>query len=75
LPVLTQLGVQPQKIKEELIRIYDLPESFNEEMEQPMAPPTALPQGEGEMATTAGEVGAQGELPAQQLAQMLNQQR
>jgi hypothetical protein len=75
--VLTQLGVQPQKIKEELIRIYDLPESFNEEMEQPMAPPTALPQeqGQGQMATTAGDVGAQGELPAQQLAQMLNQQR
>jgi hypothetical protein len=75
LPVLTQLGVPSAKIKEELIRIYDLPESFNEEMQQPMQQPATLPQGQGEMATTAGEVGAQGELPAQQLAQMLNQQR
>ena len=32
LPVLTQLGVPTAKIKEELIRIYDLPDSFLEEM-------------------------------------------
>jgi hypothetical protein len=75
LPVLTQLGVPTAKIKEELIRIYDLPDSFLEEMEQPMAPPTALPQGQGGMSTTAGDIGAGGELPSAQLAQMLNQQR
>jgi hypothetical protein len=75
LPVLTQLGVPTAKIKEELIRIYDLPDSFLEEMEQPIAPPTALPQGQGGMSTTAGDIGAGGELPSAQLAQMLNQQR
>jgi len=76
LPVLTQLGVPGDKIKEELIRIYDLPESF---LEAPPAPP-APPQGMGgpapeEMQTTPGEIGAQGELPSAQLAQMLNTQR
>ena len=76
LPVLTQLGVPADKIKDELIRIYDLPESF---LEAPPAPPTP-PQGMGgpapqEMQTTPGEIGAQGELPSAQLAQMLNTQR
>jgi hypothetical protein len=66
LPVLTQLGVSPAKIKEELIRIYDLPQSFLEEVAPPTA--TATP---GQTETTAGDIGAQGELPAEQLAQML----
>jgi hypothetical protein len=76
LPVLTQLGVPPEKIKEELIRIYDLPESFLEEIVAPPAPPQGMggaPQ-EG-MQTTPGDIGAQGELPSAQLAQMLNKQR
>ena len=76
LPVLTQLGVPPEKIKEELIRIYDLPESFLEEVVAPPAPPQgmggAAPQ---EMQTTPGDIGAQGELPSAQLTQMLNTQR
>ena len=72
LPVLMQLGVSPEKIKEELIRIYDLPDTFLEAMEQPMMQ-QGLPQGaEGQMQTTAGDIGAQGELPSAQLAQMLN---
>lgn len=76
LPVLTQLGVPPEKIKEELIRIYDLPESFLEEVVAPPAPPQGMggaPQ--DDMQTTPGDIGAQGELPSAQLAQMLNKQR
>ena len=76
LPVLTQLGVPPEKIKEELIRIYDLPESFLEEVAAPPAPPQGMggaPQ--DDMQTTPGDIGAQGELPSAQLAQMLNKQR
>ena len=76
LPVLTQLGVPPEKIKEELIRIYDLPESFLEEVVAPPAPPQGMggaPQ--EDMQTTPGDIGAQGELPSAQLAQMLNKQR
>ena len=76
LPVLSQLGVPPEKIKEELIRIYDLPESFLEEVAAPPAPPQGMggaPQ--EDMQTTPGDIGAQGELPSAQLAQMLNKQR
>ena len=76
LPVLTQLGVPPEKIKEELIRIYDLPESFLEEVAAPPAPPQGMggaPQ--DNMQTTPGDIGAQGELPSAQLTQMLNKQR
>jgi hypothetical protein len=76
LPVLSELGVPPEKIKEELIRIYDLPESFLEEVAAPPAPPQGMggapPQ---EMQTTPGDIGAQGELPSAQLTQMLNKQR
>ena len=60
LPVLTQLGVSTEKIKEELIRIYDLPQSFLEEIAPPTT--TATP---GTTETTPGEIGAQGELPAE----------
>ena len=75
LPVLTQLGVPPEKIKEELIRIYDLPESFLEAM-APMPQEPAMGGAPPEqMETTPGEIGAQGELPSAQLAQMLNTQR
>ena len=79
LPLLTQLGVPAEKMKEELIRIYDLPESFLEAMPAPPAPP-AQPTGMGgpapdQMQTTPGDIGAQGELPAAQLTQMLNTQR
>jgi hypothetical protein len=44
-PVLTQLGVQPAKIKEEIIRLYDLPESFLEEAPQETLPPTPTEPG------------------------------
>ena len=69
--------MSPEKIKEEIVRLYDLPESF---METP-PPPTPLPQQPGAgmggapeeaaMNTLPGDVGAQGEVPTQQLAQML----
>jgi hypothetical protein len=80
LPILTQLGVPTDKIKEELVRIYDLPESFMDAPPPAPAPTEAAPQSMGgaapeEMQTTPGEIGAQGELPSAQLAQMLNTQR
>jgi len=76
LPVLTQLGVSPEKIKEEVVRLYDLPESFMETPPPPQQPP--LPQQgmsgapeEAAMNTLPGDIGAQGEVPTQQIAQML----
>lgn len=67
LPVLSQLGVDPNKIKEELIRLYEFPVSFLEELEQAPTPttPTEAP------TEQQGDIGPQGELPAEQLAQML----
>lgn len=49
-PILTQLGVQPVKIKEEIIRLFDLPQSFLEVAEAPpqqTPAPQGLPQGGG----------------------------
>ena len=43
-PVLTQLGVSPVKIKEEIIRLFDLPQSFLDAPEpEPQLPPSELP--------------------------------
>jgi len=73
LPVLTQLGVSPEKIKEEIVRLYDLPESFMETPPQPPLPQQGMsgaPE-EAAMNTLPGDVGAQGEVPTQQIAQML----
>lgn len=42
-PVLTQLGVDPQKIREEVIRLYDLPKKFAE-APQPTAAPEDMPK-------------------------------
>ena len=69
LPILTQLGVPLPKIKEEIIRLYDLPESFLEEIvqETPPTPTTATTAPEEQQ----GDIGAAGELPAEQLAAML----
>ena len=36
IPSLVQLGVDPAKVREELIRLFKLPESFNEVVEPPM---------------------------------------
>lgn len=65
LPVLQGLGIDPTKIKEELIRQFDLPKSFGEE---PPAPPQAqnLPQ-------TAPMPEAEPTLPAEALAQQIGQ--
>ena len=55
-PVLTQLGVSPIKIKEEIIRLFDLPQSFLDEPEpQPQLPPSEVPQ--GAPGATAGTPG------------------
>ena len=73
LPVLAQLGVPNNTIKEELIRIYDFPQSF---LETPPTPPQQqsmpqAPSGPPMETQGVGDIGAQGELPAQQLAQEL----
>lgn len=76
LPVLAQLGVPNNTIKEELIRIYDFPQSFLETPPTPPMPPQQqgmpqAPSGQPMEAQGVGDIGAQGELPAQQLAQEL----
>jgi hypothetical protein len=38
-PLLIELGVAPEKIKEEMVRLFALPETFLEAVEQPPAPP------------------------------------
>jgi len=63
LPTLQGLGVPPEKIKEELIRMYELPKDFLEAIEQapaPVASPSAADQamvegGVTEQVTSAEE--------------------
>lgn len=43
LPVLTQLGIDQEKIKEEVIRLFNLPKTFLEPAPAPEAPPQAAP--------------------------------
>ena len=77
-PVLAQLGVPPETMKEEIIRLYDLPKSFLEAIEQPQAPPGmggGLPQGGEPQMPPQGDIGPSGELPAEQLANKLNKNR
>lgn len=77
-PLLVQLGVPTDKIKEEMIRLYDMPKSFLEAPPAQPAPPNGmggLPQGVPTEQPTEGDIGPAGELPAEQLAQQLNQRR
>jgi len=70
-PQLIQLGVPSEKVKEEIIRLYDLPKTF---LEAPPAPPqgaASLPQGQPGELPPEGDIGPAGELPAEQLSQML----
>jgi hypothetical protein len=66
LPILQGLGVPMSKVKEEIIRLYDLPRNFLEEEAPAPAPikPTTPPEEQR-------DIGASGELPAEQLAQEL----
>jgi len=66
LPVLQGLGIDPSKIKEEIIRQFDLPKSFGEE---PPAPP---PQAQN-LPQTAPMPEAEPSLPAEALAQQIGQ--
>jgi hypothetical protein len=69
LPVLQGLGIDPSKIKEELIRQFDLPKEFSEPSPKaPVAAPTAVPTVEPK-ATQAD----QSQLPAEVLAEQLQQ--
>jgi hypothetical protein len=43
LPVLSSLGVDPEKIKEEVIRLFNLPKTFMEPAAQPEMPPQMAP--------------------------------
>ena len=74
LPVLLQLGVDPATIKDELIRLFEMPDSFKEAMEQAQQMPGGVnaPQN---VQTQAGEIDAQGNLPSQQFATAINQGR
>ena len=74
LPTLIQLGVNPQTIKDEVIRLFEMPDTFKEVVEQAMQPqaPMGAP---GEVEATTGDIGAQGELPAQQFAQSISKGR
>jgi len=75
---LIQLGVPQKKIKDEIIRLFDFPKDFVEEVEQPPQPEPqqGIPQTpEGDVGQPAGDIGPSGELPAEQLAQNLLQRR
>ncbi len=67
-PALVQLGVDPEKIKEEVVRLYDFPKSFMEPVAQPQ-PPAGGPRG----AAEAPEETPEGELPATELARILTE--
>jgi hypothetical protein len=67
LPVLQGLGIDPSKIKEQVIRQFDLPKSFGEE-----PPPAAPPQAQN-IPQVAPTEEPQPALPAEQLAQQLAQ--
>jgi hypothetical protein len=54
IPALVQLGVPGAAIKEEIIRLYDLPPSFGQAPEPPPAP-TALPEASPGPAPAAGQ--------------------
>ena len=69
LPVLQGLGVPMDKVKEEIIRLYDFPATFLETPAAPAGAPTAAAGAEPQ--ATENEIGAGGELPAEQLAQAL----
>ena len=69
LPTLVQLGVQQDKILEEIVRSYDLPKSFLEKMPQPPQPSIASPSAADVENLSGGPVTQ--DLPAQQLASSL----
>ena len=68
-PALVQLGVDPNKIKEEVVRLYDFPKSFLEAPPQMEAPaePAGAPRGGPE----APVEDPSGELPSAELARIL----
>jgi hypothetical protein len=68
LPTLQGLGVPPQVVKEEIIRMYELPKTF---LDVPEAPPQAAPgPSAADVSNIEGGV-ATNETPAQQLATAL----
>jgi hypothetical protein len=69
LPILQGLGVDPTKIKEELIRQFDLPKQFAEAVPvaEPVAPPAAA------VGAAMPEVADPSQLPSEALAAQLAQ--
>ena len=69
LPTLQGLGVPPEKIKEEIIRAYELPKNFLEAIPEAPAAPVASPSA-ADVGNIEGGIGT-GETSAQQLATAL----
>jgi hypothetical protein len=69
LPTLQGLGVPPEKIKEEIIRMYELPKTFNDVIEQ-AAPASAPGPSAADVANIEGGP-TTNETSAQQLASAL----
>jgi hypothetical protein len=55
-PVLQQLGIPPEKMKEEIVRLFDLPDAFNEALPVPAAAPIGTPAGPPAPTPDAGTV-------------------
>ena len=71
-PTLIQFGVPPQKILKEIQRLFDFPKDFlpEEQAQQAQQPMQQAPQAQG-VETQTGDIGPQGQLPAELLAQAL----
>jgi hypothetical protein len=72
-PTLIQFGVPPQKILKEIQRLFDFPKDFlpEEQAQQAQQPMQQAPQQAQGVETQTGDIGPQGQLPAELLAQAL----
>jgi len=73
-PTLVSFGVPQDKILKEIQRLFDFPKDFIPEAQPQQPMQQAVPQAQG-VQTQAGEIGPQGQLPAEQLAQALQGRR
>ena len=73
-PTLVSFGVPQDKILKEIQRLFDFPKDFIPEVQPQQPMQQAVPQAQG-IQTQAGDIGPQGQLPAEQLAQALQGRR